>query len=88
MRILLTNKAKTDGVEVMEIIDVWHDNDLLDSEAHRRPKEKISGIMMQDMMGDYLYIPGVSQSDSNAICQKLLTDGFVNLTSFGAYEYV
>ena len=72
MRVLALENEKTNEYTAFIANDVIYD-------------EEIDGIGF--FAGDsYYYIPNVSIRDCNYVCQKLVIEGFCDVTSFGEIE--
>lgn len=91
MRVLCLGDAKIGSVETFEIIDIGFDDDITgikdeDGNYNRFDRKLISGLYMRDINDEYMYIKGVSLSECNNICNKILTTGYCDLRTYGEYE--
>lgn len=73
MRVLALENDKTNEYTAFVADDVFYD-------------DEIDGIGF--FSGDnYYYIPNVSIQDCNYVCQKLVLEGFCDVTRFGEIKY-
>lgn len=93
MRVLCLEDERIGNVETFEIIDIGFDDDITgikdkDGKYNRFTEKLISGLYMRDSNDEYMYIKGVSLSECNDICNKILTTGYCDLRAYGEYEVI
>src|SRR5574344_287348 len=90
MRVLAIKKDDI-GKSVMEINEIGYDEDLLgvkdEDGRYDRFKDKLTKGLYFDLYDDTsCYIKDVSESEANNILSDILSNGFVDLTTYGEYE--
>lgn len=84
MRVLYSFDEETRELGVMEIVHIWHVDDIW--YTHFRNKEQttcVEGLYLTDTNGDHFSITGVTLKESNEICKTAAMTGYCDLSGYG-----
>lgn len=93
MRVLLTSNEEFKNEEVLEVTNMYYDDDIFcvtdeNGDYDRFSTEKVFGLCMVDTDGDVLYIKDIYNYQCTKICEEALVKGYVDLRRYGEYDYL
>ncbi|MDY2886461.1 MAG: hypothetical protein SOT84_12560 [Bariatricus sp.] len=83
MRVLLLKDSSNQTSQVFSISNIGYEEEIeVENKFHI---EYVSGLYMEDLEGDGMYIENVSKTECEAICREILEKGYMDLRQYGEY---
>ena len=83
MRVLVLKDSNNQISQVFSISTICYEEEI-EVENHFL-REYVSGLYMEDLDGDGMYIENVSKEECEAICREILEKGYMDLRQYGEY---
>lgn len=83
MRVLLLKDSSNQTSQVCSISNIGYEEEIeVENKFHI---EYVSGLYMEDLEGDGMYIENVSRTECEKICKEIMEKGYIDLRLYGEY---
>ena len=83
MRVLLLKDSSNQTSQVFSISNIGYEEEIeVENKFHI---EYVSGLYMEDLEGDGMYIENVSKTECEKICNEIMEKGYIDLRQYGEY---